>query len=74
MKHIKLTQDLAPNYEGDVMYVDDVSAERVVKAGVGVIVDAAGDAPKVEDEPKASAAKVARASTGQTVTTVAAPQ
>jgi len=47
MQTVKFTEALYPHNEGDLLKVDDVSAKRVVEAGVGVIVDENGD-PIVE--------------------------
>jgi len=47
MQTVKFTEALYPHNEGDLLKVDDVSAKRVVEAGVGVIVDEHGD-PIVE--------------------------
>lgn len=47
MQTVKFTEALYPHNEGDLLRVDDVSAKRVVEAGVGVVVDEHGE-PIVE--------------------------
>jgi hypothetical protein len=42
MRKVKLTEDLLPRLKDEVITVDDVSAARVVEAGVGVYLDENG--------------------------------